>query len=137
MLSWFRKKIEQALSGSQNKPAPPTSAIRVTFDDDAIAVRDRDGAVSEVAWCDLTSVTIVTNDTGPIGDDLFWVLTAGRIGKSVTIPMGAQGEHELLHAMQERLADFDNVTVIEAMGSVENATFTIWKHSAPAQKPRV
>ncbi len=137
MLSWYRKKIEQALAGAQNEPAPPPSAIRVVFDDDSITVRDKDGAASEVTWRDLTSVTIITNDTGPVGDDLFWVLTAGNIGKSVTIPMGAQGEHELLHAMQDRLDGFDNIAVIEAMGSTEDATFTIWEQSPPAQKPHV
>jgi hypothetical protein len=31
--------------------------------------------------------------------------------------------------MQSRLHGFDNMAVIEAMGSTEKASFTIWEHS--------
>jgi len=134
MLSWFRKWFERATT--ETHVQPPLSKVRVTFDDETISVRDAAGVASHLAWSDLISISIITDDSGPFGLDLSWVLTAEK-GQMLVVPMGAVGEHEFLHAMQERLEEFDNITVIEAMGSVENATFTVWEQGPPVRKPVV
>jgi len=103
-----------------------SSPVRVTHDDKIISVNDGAGGVSLIAWSELGSVTVLTNDAGPFETDLFWVL-ADREGRhSLTVPMGAEGEHALLKTMQTRLAGFDNMAVVEAMSSTGIGVFQIW-----------
>lgn len=125
MLSWLRKTIEFYL---KPRTAPRAgTGVRVSFDDDDIRVRRTDGEMQTLAWQDLVSVTILTTDTGPFDTDLYWVLTPRDRQRTLMIPMGSDGEHELLHTMQERLQNFDNIAVIDAMGSTDNASFPVWE----------
>lgn len=117
--------------------APPpaqlwsVSVVSVHFDDKAIVTHHPGGAEQAIAWGDIASVTVRTTAGGPFVTDLFWVLAA-RDGRSgVTVPMGATGEQEFLRAMQSRLHGFDNMSVVEAMGSTDDASFVVWE--APAK----
>jgi hypothetical protein len=56
------------------------------------------------------------------------VLTHRDGRRGPVVPMDAEGEHALLKTMQRRLAGFDNMAVVEAMGSTRNASFVIWEH---------
>jgi hypothetical protein len=100
------------------------TATRVVFDEIGVRVTRWNGLVEQVSWDDLDSVLIETNDSGPIGTDLLWIL-AGKVSGCL-VPGGAEGEHELLVRLQE-LPGFNNQAVIDAMGSVENARFVCWK----------
>lgn len=124
MLEWFRRRFLR-----EERPAAArraTAQVRVVFDDEAITVRPVSGQAGVLAWSEVGRVTIVTNDSGPLADDLYWIIQARDPRRYLTLPMGADGEHELLHAMQERLTGFDNMAVVEAMGSAENASFLVW-----------
>lgn len=108
------------------------TATRVVFDEIGVRVTRWNGVVEQVAWDDLDSVLIETNDSGPIGTDLLWIL-AGKVSGCL-VPGGAEGEHELLGRLQE-LPGFDNQAVIDAMGSVENARFVCWKRPGSSSEP--
>lgn len=100
------------------------STTRVICDETGVFVTRWNGQVESVTWADLETVLIETNDTGPIGDDVIWIL-AGRTSGCL-VPSGAEGEQALLARLQE-LPGFDNQAVIDAMGSVENARFVCWR----------
>lgn len=82
-----------------------------------------DGLVERVTWRDLRAVTIETNDTGPRGSDFFWILEGEESG--CVIPMGTQGEAELLTRLQQ-LPNFDNQALIAASACAENRRFVCW-----------
>ena len=102
------------------KPAVPH-----IFIDDLVVRRELgNGKIEEVAWEDLVEVQIVTTDEGPFVDDVFFLLV-GREG-GVAVPQGAPGSEPLLDRLQ-KLPNFDNGLVIQAMMSTENRRFVCWK----------
>jgi hypothetical protein len=82
-----------------------------------------DGTVEYVAWRNLVAVEIVTTDDGPIVEDVFFLLHA-RDGGGCVVPHALSDE--LLPRLQA-LPGFDNVQVIRAMGSTQNARFVCWR----------
>jgi hypothetical protein len=82
-----------------------------------------------VAWDDLIWVRIYTTSTGPGAEDVFFAL-AGADGKGCLVPHGLARRSNLLEALQQRLPDFDNVQAAVAMGSTDDASFTVWTRSS-------
>lgn len=134
MLGWLRKHLAHHLPAVV-KPRG-RSPVSVTFSEDDITVTPAGGTPARIAWAEITSVTILTTDKGPAETDLAWLISPRDRHRSILVPMGADGEHELLHAMQERLAGFDNVAVIEAMGTTTNASFPVWEVSGAKRQER-
>jgi hypothetical protein len=95
----------------------------VLVDETGVECRRPDGLVERVTWRDLRAVTIETNDTGPRGSDFFWILEGEESG--CVIPMGTQGEAELLTRLQQ-LPNFDNQALIAASACAENRRFVCW-----------
>jgi hypothetical protein len=126
MLSWLRKRFQRHEMPPQRRVH--VSPVRVTHDDKAIVLRQPNGAAEQILWSDLGSVSVITTDGGPFEADLFWVLAHRDGRRGPVVPMDAQGEHELLKAMQRRLPGFDNMAVVEAMGSASDASFVVWEH---------
>jgi hypothetical protein len=133
MLSWLRKRFE---AKAKVQPAPPhVLGVRVVAGQSQIELHVADRAPAVLSWSDLASVVIVTTSGGPAEADLFWHLVPRERHKAMLrIPMGAEGEHDLLVAMQGRLQGFDNMAVVEAMGSTSEATFTVWDTSSMANQ---
>lgn len=125
-MSWFSKLFGRAVPPQPSRAADPEAAVRAVCDDETITVRHPGGRVETIAWSALARVTIATTDAGPFVTDLFWLLEDSK-GHRSTLPMGAAGEKEFLKAMQRRLEGFDNMTVVEAMGSTEVARFVVWE----------
>jgi hypothetical protein len=77
-----------------------------------------------VTWASLRSVTILTTDEGPFVGDVWWLLEDESGG--VAVPGGAA---EITAIMQhlEQMPGYDPEAVVQAMGSVENARFTVWE----------
>lgn len=114
----------------QHKQAIQQEQVEITFDNQVICLRYPDGELRNLRWADLNGVTIRTNDAGPFATDLFWLLYADDKEPAAMFPGGASGESELLSAMQQRLAGFDNEQLIAAMGSTQNQAFTVWQRQA-------
>lgn len=136
MLNWLWKRHERegaphASRGSN--PAVLDTGILVSFDNHTITVRQANGKTDTLAWADLVTVMVITSDQGPFVTDLFWILQSRDSRRSMVVPMGASGEHELLQAMQQRLHGFDNMSVVEAMGSTSNASFKVWEKGQASQ----
>lgn len=124
MLNWLSRLFGRREEAKPQRRA--TSPVRVIQDDRMITVDDGSGSTAALAWSDLGNVTVLASGAGPFEVDLFWVLTDRGGRQTLTVPMGAEGEHELLRAMQTRLAGFDNMAVVEAMSSTGNGVFQIW-----------
>jgi hypothetical protein len=91
------------------------------------------GAVREaVAWDDLVWVRIYTTSAGPSVEDVYFALGGGD-GKGCLVPQDLAVKANLLAVLQERLPGLDNQQVIRAMGSTDDAYFTIW--TRPGETP--
>ena len=96
----------------------------VRISDTSIDVTEPKKGSLSLLISELEDVLIATNDSGPIGTDLWWILRGN--GKVLVVPGGATGEKEMLHKLQQ-LPDFKNDEVIKAMGYTDNAEFLLWK----------
>lgn len=128
MLDWLKNLLFPR--GYDDVASPPragmTSGFSVVFDERLIIVQDAAGQPRELPWGAIAGVIIETTSAGPFVTDLFWHIEARDPRQSLVVPMDADGEHELLKAMQSRLQGFDNMAVVEAMSSTDDAQFKIW-----------
>ena len=65
MFGWFRKA---------SKNLRPESRWSVSLTEGQIVVTGPDGNASQVAEMDLSGIVIETNDSGPWGADVWWLL---------------------------------------------------------------
>lgn len=124
---YYAYDLFRAKSTASAASRDPVGAVTVAFTDTTITAKYGNGETRSVAWASLTKIGITTTDEGPFVQDVFWGLHSGE-EVAVAYPQDANGGQELLRAMQERLTDFDNRSVIEAMGSTSNAKFTVWEN---------
>lgn len=73
---------------------------------------------------DLARVTILTNDQGPIREDVHWLLEEDG-GTRLLIPNSAEGAAQLFDALAP-LKGVDFEAAIRAMGSTKIDSFVIW-----------
>ena len=98
----------------------------VTTLEDRIEAVDPEGEVRSVAFDDLRGVMIETNDTGPVGTDVWWLLFGADDRLACSFPQGADGEEEAV-AHLTGLPGFDHEAMTMAMGSTTNAVFQVWR----------
>lgn len=115
-MGWFKKKRERAA---------PESKWIVAIDGDQISVSDGAGQIRTVATASLSRVVIETNDSGPWGVDLWWLLFAGD-QLACAIPQGAAGEEAILNYVSA-LPSLDEGEMVKAMTSAENAAYVVWR----------
>jgi hypothetical protein len=101
------------------------SAVVVTFDDVGIVATYPKGEAQRISWAEVEQVMIETNDSGPWGADVWWILTGS--GRICSYPGGATGDPEALEEFPKRFAQFRHEEVIRAMGSTSNARFVCWQ----------
>lgn len=101
------------------------ASLSVEIDDEGVR-RWVGGAIEAVRWADLVEVGIVTTADGPFSEDIFWLLQ-GSAGGGCAVPGSAAAP---LLARLQRLPRFDNLTVVKACGTVEEASFRVWQGEA-------
>ena len=94
--------------------------VEVTPDDE-IVCRAPKQAEQRIKLADLAAVYIETNDDGPCGADVWWLLNDTTGQTRVAFPQLATGETEALARLQQ-LPGF----AISGMNSTENARFECW-----------
>jgi hypothetical protein len=104
---------------------PHSPFPRVTADDDHVVCEVAEGRRDAIAWRDLAEVRIVTSNDGPFAEDVFFVLIAR--GNGFVVPHA--NVDGILPRLQ-KLPGFDHRRMIEAMGSTEDASFTVWRDAA-------
>lgn len=111
----------------------PEAAFIVGIEDGQIVNRRPEGAIERVRLCDLKAVIIETNDSGPWGADIWWILF-GDEQSGCVFPGGATGESQVLEELQ-KLEGFDHQAFINAMGSTENRRFVCWRSATGTDVP--
>ena len=113
---------------SASTPAPtgrnaPESLHLVEMTEESVTWVAPDQTTRSIRWDELSTVEIMTTDAGPFFSDVFWILKSS--GATLMVPQGATGEKALLTRLQ-LLPEFNNLALISAMGSTDNAVFLLW-----------
>jgi len=117
MFGWFRKKPVRL---------EPEGKWNLGLDAEAISVTDADGQVKSLALSNLAGVIIETNDSGPWGADVWWLLFGKDDRLACAFPQGATGEEAVVDYLSA-LPAFDHGTMINAMTSTGNGVFPVWR----------
>jgi hypothetical protein len=96
----------------------------VTMTEEEITRTSANGETETVRFDDLEEVYIVTTDEGPFFEDLFYVLI-GHNGRAIIGQEWAE-KLKLLDKLVV-LPEFDLEQFIQAMGSVQNNHFVLWR----------
>ena len=127
ILSWLRNIFEGSRSERLSAAAPGQSGrvydVSVSFDETTIRFDATGRPRQEIKWASIERVSIksICGET-----DLIWVISTREAKAALSLPMGAEGEAELVRTMQARLQGFDNMAVIEAMSNAGDAEFQVW-----------
>ena len=121
IINWWKKKKEE-----RQERLWPERKILVECTNDLISATYPSGEVETAKWDTLEEIKIVTNDSGPWGADVWFVVTS-RAGEC-KYPQGATGDKEALDYLLA-IDGFNEETFIKAMGSTSNAEFICWQSS--------
>jgi len=102
-------------------PLYPESLFVVSLIDDEINNRRPDGTVERMGFGEIRRVIVATNDTGPWGADVWWVLEGATPLQRLSFPQGATGEDAILDRLF-KLPGFE----VRGMNSTRNAQFECW-----------
>jgi hypothetical protein len=105
--------------------------VAVEFSADGIRRVLPDGRCEEVSWIDLAEVRVITNADGPSAEDVFFVLTAAGGVRGVAVPH-SMATDAFIRWLQS-LPGFDNQALIQAMLSVVEEQFLLWR-AAPDER---
>ena len=120
LFGWLKKRKQRI-----QKEARWTVAV----DDTEICITDHEGNTKSVAKTELSRVMVETNDTGPWGTDVWWLLFGENQQLTCAFPHGATG-YQLATDYFARLEGFDHAALIAAMGSTQNAFFPVWRKAS-------
>lgn len=130
MFGWLKKKAKldpkSARIAPEDRRLYPECLWTVENDDKSIRVADPGGIIRELSKCDLSGVIIETNDTGPWGADVWWLLFGADDKVALAFPQGASGEESLVDYISA-LPGFDHDALINAMASCHNNVFPVWR----------
>jgi hypothetical protein len=107
----------------------PEARWNVGIDAEVLRVIDADGNERAIPRTDVSAVAIETNDSGPWGADVWWLIFGPDRNVACAYPQGATGEQATLDYLMA-LPGFDHAEMIKAMSSVGNAVFPVWRKSA-------
>ncbi len=100
----------------------------VIFDGNVISVSHPDGSRDILAMAQLGKIAIATNDSGPRGIDLWWLLFSHDDRLEVRLPQGAAGEQAVTEWLIA-LPGFNHDQLESAMCSAKDAIFPVWQAS--------
>ena len=101
----------------------PENLFVVTIIDDEIRSRRPDGKIERIALTELSKVLVETNDIGPVGIDVWWILEGASANQRLCFPLGATGESAVL----DRLRQFPGFRIC-GMNSTKTAQFECWPY---------
>lgn len=107
------------------KHAEARFLVEVTADDE-IVCRAPKHAEQRIRMADLGAVYVETNDRGPWGADVWWLLNDRRGQTRVAFPQMATGEDAALERLR-LLPGFE----VRGMNAMENTRFMCWPTPAP------
>ena len=110
--SWRKRRSEAALL---------ERSVCVSVSDRGLFSAYPTGEAQSIAWSEVQRILVKTNNSGPWGADVWWVLEGA--GSKCEFPQGATGEHAALAEIQRRFPSFE----VKGMNSTSNAAFVCWE----------
>lgn len=104
----------------------PEARWTAAVTENSIRITDHAGVTKEIRKSDLSGVIIETNDTGPWGADVWWLLFGRDDQVACAFPQGTTGEADVIEFLTA-LPTFDLDEMIKAMRSTDNAVFPVWR----------
>jgi len=117
MLGWLAKKL---------RGAEPQSPWSVVVGDEVIRTSDGQGTSRELRVAELSSVLVATDDTGPWGDDVVFLLYADAPEPVGLFPLEAKGCQDFVGWMSGQQGYRDR-ELAKAMGSTSVARFLVYE----------
>jgi hypothetical protein len=102
-------------------------AVVVRTDEQGISAQYPDGTILSIRWDEVQCVAIETNDSGPWGADVWWLIEGNQ--SRCAYPGGANGDIDALKSMESRLTGFNDECVVQAMACTSNRRFVCWQRS--------
>jgi len=99
----------------------PESRYVVKIQDGELVHRRSDGAIERVSLAGIRRVFVETNDSGPCGMDVWWIVEGSSEQERCGFPQGASGEEAAIRELS-KLPGFR----IRGMNSTENRCFECW-----------
>ncbi|MEM9287993.1 MAG: hypothetical protein AAGA36_06625 [Pseudomonadota bacterium] len=107
-------------------PKPYINGWTVTLTDDTIGSSDFEGTSQSISKDDLHKVVIVTDSSGPWGEDLIWLGYDIKGELAFGFPLGAKNEQDFIRYLTT-LPGYDDKALVNAMSSTSEAYFIIWQ----------
>lgn len=104
--------------------------VQLTWDDTGLTATFPAGNGQAIAWADINSIAIETNDSGPWGADVWWRIEGSQ--SLVAYPQGAMGEEQMLEELSRRFPALNHEAVALAMCCTDNARFVCWERADAA-----
>lgn len=120
MFGWLARKPGEA------KQLMPESKWLLVCEGEVLRVVDDKQNAKQLAKSDLTGVIVETNDSGPWGIDVWWLLFGPDDQVALFYPQGATGEDAMLTYLMS-LPGFDSEKLTDAMRSTSNTVFPVWR----------
>lgn len=98
--------------------------IVVSSDESGVTVVCPFLELQSIRWNQIDRIVIETNDSGPWGDDVWWVLEGSD--RIVKYPLGASRDAAMVEIYPQRFAGFDYEAMFQAMTCTECARFVCW-----------
>lgn len=117
IFNWFKQK---------RMKLQPEEQWQVTLSENDISSQDQTGVGRKIAKDCIYSVVIETNDSGPWGADVWWLMFNKEDKLACAFPQGATGEEDAIKYLMG-LDGFDDNAMISAMGCTANKIFPVWK----------
>lgn len=118
LLSFFKKL------NHKEKELSPESNWKVEMIGTTLSTFDCEGTQNSLEFDLIELITIRTNDSGPLGTDLWWFFEGDN--KTLAIPNGATGEAKTIEYLHKVLR-FNNRELGKAMSSTDNKEFVVWR----------
>lgn len=128
MFGWFGRSSGRRTESEQRTRLTPEAKWVLECEGDLLCATDDKGAVRQLPKSELNGVIIETNDSGPWGADVWWLLFGRDDRVAIAYPQGATGEDVMLNYLTS-LPGFDHTKMIDAMRSTTNAVFPVWRRS--------
>jgi hypothetical protein len=99
----------------------PERQVKVLVSDRGVSSIFPGGEPQYIAWDKVSRILVKTNESGPWGADVWWVLEGG--GANCEFPQGATGENDALAEIKRRFPSFE----VNGMNSTSVAIFVCWE----------
>jgi hypothetical protein len=115
MIGWLRKMLVNT---------SPLTLWSVSFSDGDIVTSDGQGAERKLSLRDLRRVVVATDDSGPLGADVVFMLYSNDPDPAVIFPLEASGRDGFVEWLSAQ-PGFQDRELAKAMGSTRVARFKV------------